>query len=134
MKRFSRDIFFPRALFAALTLFLALIPAAIRVQKLYGESPKVKTSEQVYRNIQVLKGIPATDLYTVMVSFNTALGVTCEYCHVAPTFDKDTKQAKQETRRMILLQTAINREHFNGQERVTCYSCHRGARQVPVYE
>ena len=118
----------------ALVFFSGLAPEAIHLQKFYGGAPKVKTSEQVYKNIQVLKGIPASDVYTIMVSFNTALGVTCEYCHVSPVFDRDTKKPKQETRRMILLQMAINREHFNGQERVTCYSCHRGTLQVPVYE
>jgi len=126
--------FSTRALFVALIFFSGLILMAVQLQKLYAGSPKVKTSEQVYRNIQVLKGIPASDLYTIMVSFNTALGVTCEYCHVAPIYDKDTKKPKQDARRMILLQMAINREHFSGQERVTCYSCHRGTLQVPVYE
>jgi hypothetical protein len=133
MRIFTKS-FFTRALFVAPIFFSGLIPKAIQLQKLYAGSPKSKTSEQVYKNIQVLKGIPASDVYTIMVSFNTALGVTCEYCHVAPIYDKDTKKTKQDARRMILLQMEINREHFSGQERVTCYSCHRGTLQVPVYE
>jgi hypothetical protein len=106
--------------------------AFIFVQKFYGKPPRTKTADQVYKNIRVLKGIPAEELYAKMVSFNTALGVTCEFCHVFPTYYKDTKKSKQETRRMILLQMTINRDHFNGQERVTCYSCHRGSVEVPI--
>lgn len=133
MKSSLARFFFARALLVALIFFSGLVPEAVHLQ-LFAGSPKIKTSEQVYRNIQVLKGIPASDVYTIMVSFNAALGVTCDYCHVAPVYYKDSKKPKQEARRMILLQAAINQEHFNGQERVTCYSCHRGTPQVPLYE
>ena len=100
-------------------------------QKLYDVKPGARTVEQVYRNIQVLRGMPVLELYSTMESYNTALGVSCGYCHEINAYDKDTKSSKQAARRMIRLQMAINRDQFDGHVRITCYSCHRGAVKVP---
>ena len=132
MSSISTNKFSLRAILLGVIFPAVAMIAFIGVQKFYGKPPKVKTSEQVYKNIRVLKGIPAEELYAKMVSFNIALGVGCGYFHVSTTFYKDNKKSKEETRRMILLQMAINRDHFNGQERVTCYSCHRGSVEVPI--
>ena len=87
----------------------------------------VKTASEQYKNIQVLKDIPADQLVPAMQFMTASLGVECEYCHVHGAFDKDDKKAKVTARKMITMMLAINRDNFEGHREVTCYSCHRGA-------
>lgn len=94
-----------------------------------------KTAEQVFKNIQALKGIPADQLQTAMQFISNSLGVECEFCHVQGAFEKDDKKPKQTARQMIQMQLAINRDNFKGEREVTCFSCHRGAHDpvgVPI--
>jgi hypothetical protein len=84
-----------------------------------------KTAEQVYKNIQVLKGLPASELDGVMDFMSAALGVGCTHCHTNP-WDSDAKSTKVGTRRMIVMTRAINKENFSGNPAITCYTCHRG--------
>ena len=84
-----------------------------------------KSAEQVYRNIQALKGVPASQLQQVMALFTGSLGVKCNYCHTNP-FEKDDKPAKQTARRMINMVFDLNRGSFGGRNAITCYTCHRG--------
>jgi len=44
---------------------------------------------------------------------------------------KDDKKPKQTARKMMQMMFAINQQNFNGQGKVSCYSCHRGS-SVPV--
>ena len=88
---------------------------------------KAKTTEEAYKNIQVLKGIPADQLIPAMQFITGSLGVECSYCHSEGAFDKDDKKPKQTARKMIRMMIAINQENFDGQRQVTCYSCHRGS-------
>jgi hypothetical protein len=84
-----------------------------------------KTAEQVYKNIQVLNGLPASELDGVMNFMSAALGVGCAYCHTNP-WDSDDKSPKLAARRMIAMTRAINKEHFSSNPAITCYTCHRG--------
>jgi photosynthetic reaction center cytochrome c subunit len=84
-----------------------------------------KTTEQMYHNIQVLKGLPASQLQAIMALMTGSLGVRCNYCHVNP-FDKDEKAAKQTARMMMQMVFDLNKERFAGREAITCYTCHRG--------
>lgn len=84
-----------------------------------------KTAGEVYKNIQALKDLRASELDGVMNFMSAALGVGCTYCHTNP-WDSDEKTAKLAARRMILMTRAINGEHFSGNPAVTCYTCHRG--------
>ena len=86
-----------------------------------------KTAEQVYKNIQVLKGIPADQLIPAMQFITESLGVRCDQCHVEHAFDRDDKKSKQTARKMIQMMLALNQNNFAGQREVTCYSCHRGS-------
>jgi hypothetical protein len=88
-------------------------------------APQEKTAEQVYKNIQVLKGVPASQLDADMAFISGSLGVRCNYCHVNP-FEKDDKPTKQTARQMILMVFGLNKGSFNGQGAVSCYTCHRG--------
>jgi len=84
-------------------------------------------AEQQFKNIQVLKGVPADQVIPAMQFISSALGVECEFCHVQREFEKDDKRTKQTARNMMQMQMAINKENFGGRTQVTCNTCHRGA-------
>ncbi len=91
----------------------------------------VPLAEQQYKNIKVLKGIPADQVIPAMEFIAASLGVECEFCHVRKdhglAFEKDEKKPKEIARKMIEMANAINKNNFDGKREVTCYSCHRGA-------
>jgi hypothetical protein len=89
-------------------------------------TPSPKTTEQVYKNIQVLKGVPADQLIPAMQFITASLGVQCDFCHLENAFDKDDKETKQTARKMMRMIFAINKDNFDGHKEVTCYACHRG--------
>ena len=91
---------------------------------------QTRTAEQVYKNIQVFKGMPASDLEPAMAFISGSLGVKCNYCHVNP-FPKDEKPTKQTARRMIKMVLDLNQGSFGGARAVTCFTCHRG-KPIPV--
>jgi hypothetical protein len=86
-----------------------------------------KTAEQQFKNIQVLKGIPADQLIPTMQFISASLNVECGFCHVEHAFDKDDKKPKQVARKMMQMQMAINSNNFEGHQQVTCNTCHRGS-------
>ncbi len=94
-----------------------------------------KKAEEVFKNIQVLKGQPADQVIPSMQFISGALGVDCGFCHVNDAFEKDDKEGKKAARDMIKMQFAINQENFRGRAEVTCFTCHRGAHNpvgVPI--
>jgi len=89
-----------------------------------GQAPKM--AEEVYKNIQVLKGVPAELLHQTMEITEGALGVGCGYCHAGfGDFEKDTPR-KLISRLMMKMVMDINKENFGGRPVVSCYTCHRG--------
>jgi len=86
-----------------------------------------KKAEEQFKNIQVLKGIPADQLIPGMQFITASLGVECQFCHVEGAFEKDDKKPKQTARKMMAMMFAINKDNFEGHREVTCYSCHRGS-------
>jgi photosynthetic reaction center cytochrome c subunit len=113
-------------LLAATSTLAAMLLAA------HAQSPAApKLAEQQYKNIKVLKGIPAEQVIPAMQFITASLGVECEYCHVREghnlAFDKDDKKPKLAARKMIEMMNAINKDNFEGKREVTCFSCHRGA-------
>lgn len=86
-----------------------------------------KLAEEQYKNIKVLKGIPADQLIPGMQFITASLGVECQFCHVEGAFEKDDKKPKQTARKMMEMMFAINKDDFEGHREVTCYSCHRGS-------
>ncbi len=87
----------------------------------------VKTAEQAFKNIKVLEGTPADQLFPAMQFISASLGVECGFCHVEGKFDSDDKPQKQTARKMITMTLAVNKDNFNSRREVTCYSCHRGS-------
>jgi hypothetical protein len=91
------------------------------------EPPAPKIAAQQFKNVQILKDIPADQLIPTMQFISGALGVDCEFCHVEHDRDKDDKKEKQAARKMIEMELAINKSHFKNEIEVTCYTCHRGS-------
>src|SRR5262250_52201 len=87
---------------------------------------QAQTAEQKFKNIQIFKTLPATQLDPTMAFISGSLGVRCNYCHVSNGFEKDDKPTKQTARRMIQMVFDLNKGSFNGQGTVSCYTCHRG--------
>lgn len=90
-----------------------------------GAAPK--TASQAFKNIQVLKTIPADQLIPTMQFISASLGVECDFCHVDREMDKDDKKPKKVAREMMDMMFAINRDNFHGEREVTCNTCHRGS-------
>ena len=119
--------------------FLAGVVFAVGVAGLCAQSRKPstggrapKTAEQVYKNIQVLKGVPADQLIPAMQFITASLGVQCDFCHLENAFEKDDKETKQTARKMIRMMFAINKDNFDDHREVTCYACHRGAHKPVI--
>ena len=109
----------------ALALGFAITAALMHAQAPQ-PAPANQTAGERFKNIQVLKDIPANQLDPTMDFIADSLGVRCEYCHVRGDFSKDDKRPKLSARKMIQMELAINKENFNGRTEVTCYTCHRG--------
>jgi hypothetical protein len=85
-----------------------------------------KLAEEVYKNIQIMKGVPAPRLRLVMNNLTRWLGVDCAHCHVPGAFEKDDKPPKQTARKMFQMVRAMGQDYFEGANPVTCWTCHRG--------
>jgi len=94
-------------------------------------NPADPPAEEVFKNIQMLKGMPASQMKAVMSLISTSVGMRCDQCHVPDAFEKDDKRPKQTARSMLQLVMSVNKTSFDGQPQVTCFSCHRG-QQRPV--
>lgn len=110
-------------------LLTVLLIAAITISA--QQQPPTQTAEQRFKNIQIFKGLPATQLDPTMAFISGSLGVRCNYCHVPGQFEKDDKPTKMAARRMIKMVMDINKGSFNGQGAVSCFTCHRG-KPTPV--
>lgn len=89
------------------------------------EAPK--PAEEVYQNIQALRGLDSSELLDTMFFMKGSLGVNCNYCHVNfRDFEKDDNPKKQVARRMIQMVRALNDNQFGGQPKISCNTCHRG--------
>ncbi len=93
--------------------------------------PQPQMAEDVFTNIQVLRGIPVDEFMGTMGFFATATGLNCTDCHVDESGGSwaryaDDNELKQTARRMVLMVNGINRANFGGRQVVTCVTCHRG--------
>jgi len=100
-----------------------------------GQTPVV--SEQAFKNVQVLKGIPVNQFMATMGFISASLGETCTDCHIGESggswerYADDTPR-KRTARRMMAMVSGINKTYFAGQRVLTCYSCHRGGERPRV--
>ena len=83
-------------------------------------------SEEVFKNIEILKGKPASRLPAMMKALNILLGVECTHCHVSGAWDKEQPEAKLVTRRMFRMVATVSDKYFEDKAEVTCWTCHCG--------
>src|ERR671931_584962 len=91
---------------------LTLATASLAVAQQPAAAPAARTAAQAYKNIQVLKDIPNTQLIPTMRFISTALGVECEFCHMGDR-SVDTPN-KNTARKMMTMMMSINNTSFNG--------------------
>lgn len=92
-------------------------------------------SDQYFKNVKALKGIPVDDFMETMGIISAALQFDCSDCHVGAGTDKadwaaDTPR-KVTARMMINMVATINKNNFQGRQLVTCWTCHR-SRDKPL--
>jgi len=119
---------------AAIVLSLTSV-AGVRGQA--SSAPRPPMAEEVFKNIQVLKGIPVDQFLGAMGVIAAATARGCSECHRQDgpadwTRYADDTPMKQVTRQMLLMTQEINRTHFGGRQVITCYSCHRGMHRPKV--
>jgi hypothetical protein len=113
---------------------VAVLVCVLGFVSLYGQAqePPQPMAENVFRNIQVLKGIPADEFMETMGMFASSLVYDCIGCHVEDilvrreAFAESTPRI-QRARQMVVMVNALNKQYFAGQPRVTCFTCHRGS-------
>ena len=118
--------FGPILTIGAFTLFGLMVRAQTAAQQ------KPLMAEDVFKNVQVLKGIPVNQFMETMGFFSAALGYNCTNCHGDEVLGNWEKYAadtpvKRTARRMVQVVGTINKSLFGGREAVTCYTCHRGS-------
>lgn len=89
-------------------------------------------ADDVFKNIQVLKGLTVDEFMGTMGLFSAALNVCCGDCHTGaggdnPKWDDDTPSRKKAARRMVQILNKVNQDNFGGSQVVTCWTCHRGS-------
>jgi cytochrome c peroxidase len=107
-------------------------------------TPAPPAAEPQFTNLQVMpKDITRDQMMSNMKFFAQSLGVRCVHCHVGEegkplsTFDfaSDAKKEKLVARKMLVMVHRINSEDFGVKDfidaKVTCFTCHRGARKPP---
>jgi hypothetical protein len=118
------------------TACLCLLAVALAIGQA-GQEQRPQMAEEVFKNVQVLKGIPVDEFMDTMGMFSAATGMNCTDCHTSDSttswdkFGNDTPQ-KQTARKMMLMVNALNKDNFRGVRSVTCYTCHRGDQRPKI--
>jgi hypothetical protein len=114
-----------------LACLLAIVPAVAQTVP----AEKQIMVEDIFKNVQVLKGIPVDEFMDTMGFFAASIGLNCTGCHVPEALQDwsrfaDDVPRKRIARGMIRMVDSINKEKFGGRRMLTCWSCHRGT-QAP---
>lgn len=104
-----------------------------------GQAPaeRPQLAEQVFKNVQLLRGIPVKEFMGTMGMFSASTGLNCIECHVEEAGGDwaryaDDTELKRTTRRMIGMVNSLNKSMFGGRRAVSCYTCHRGTNRPQV--
>jgi hypothetical protein len=94
-------------------------------------------SEQAFKDVRELRGIPVKEFMETMGFFSASLALNCSDCHGEASGSSWANYAvdtplKQKSRTMIRMMNAINKTNFGGAPNVTCYTCHRGSQRPKV--
>jgi hypothetical protein len=84
-------------------------------------------AEEVFKNVEILKGKPASRMPGMMTALNGLLGVKCAYCHDVNAWEKEIP-TKVTSRHMFAMIGDTNKKYFSGEnpDPITCWTCHRG--------
>jgi hypothetical protein len=98
----------------------------------------VPLTDDVFKSVEILKGIPVDTFFETMGMFASAMGNDCTFCHVSNAYFDKTAFAQptpriRRARQMLTMMTALNEQYFAGRTRVTCFTCHGGS-QAPRSE
>jgi hypothetical protein len=120
-----------RAIIGVMATGAAWLLTVVIVGAQAAPAPKPQLSDEVFKNVQVLKGITVNEFMGTMGIFSAALGMSCEDCHKADdsnwaNFAIDNSR-KRMARAMITMMAGINKTNFGGRQMITCYTCHRGS-------
>jgi len=92
-----------------------------------GTAQQTRPAEAVYQNIEVLRGVPASQVEPLMEAFSRALGVECTHCHVPDRWEDDAKPQFAIARNMYRMVKDLNANQLAGLPGIVCWSCHGGA-------
>ena len=106
-------------------------PTAAPASGAAAQSVPMPKAEEVFKKIDVLRGIPVDEFMDTMGMFAAALSMNCIDCHVPESVASWEKFAEEtplkvKARKMVTMVNAINKDNFSGVRSVTCYTCHRG--------
>ena len=119
---------------------LAAIPLyLLNTAPAFGQAAPAKQlmSEQAFKNVTVLKGIPVDEFMDTMGFISASTNLNCIDCHVESKVEGDWSAYAQDTprkvtaRKMILMVNSINKTNFGGARVVSCYTCHRNIQGAP---
>lgn len=100
------------------------------VQPRPGPPQAGETAAHYFKNIKVLKKLPANQLIPTMHLINTSLGVDCGFCHVrgpgGANYASDEKPTKRMARQMLTMTQSLNAHQKILDGKATCYMCHHG--------
>ncbi len=121
-----------RPVFWATWAAMVCLFGVVSVRTQAGQAPQ--TTDTVFKQVLVLKGMPVDTFFDAMGMFAASMGDDCTYCHVKSAMlnraDFATATPRiQKARQMIVMMQALNKQYFAGASRVTCFTCHRGAYQ-----
>jgi hypothetical protein len=122
-----------RSIRGAVIVLAPVLFATLLASAQNGQPAQTRKAEEQFKNIQVWKETPANELIPAMHLIEGQTGMDCTYCHVEDARDKDDKKPKETARRMMRMMDSLNQMYFNGQQVITCYTCHRG-KPMPVNE
>ncbi|MDA1184827.1 MAG: photosynthetic reaction center cytochrome c subunit family protein [Acidobacteria bacterium] len=103
----------------------------VAIDEVTAQAPVQPMAEEVYLDVQVLKGIPVDTFNDTMGMFASALLLDCVGCHVqeinfdTAAFATPTPRI-QRARQMVIMMNAMNQTYFGGEQRITCFTCHNG--------
>src|SRR5262245_49219254 len=94
---------------------LCVGPASAQV----GSDQKPQMAEEVFKNVQVLKGTSVDEFMATMGFFAASLGLNCTDCHISESSGDWARYAddtvlKRTTRRMIAMVNTLNKGNFGG--------------------
>lgn len=94
-------------------------------------SPATPMAEDVFKDVQELRGIPVDEFMGTMGFFSASLGMNCTDCHGEESGGSweryvDDTPRKRMTRVMMRMVRTINEGNFEKKDLVTCFTCHRG--------